>query len=59
MYINKFNQETDIRKILDFINHHNFGTLITTPQGIPQATHLPFSLENEGDTWQLTAYGQS
>jgi transcriptional regulator len=57
MYINKFNKETDSRKILDFIRENNFGTLVTAPQGIPQATHLPFSLEtDEENNLQLTTH---
>ncbi len=56
MYINKFNLETDIQKIIPFIQENNFGTLITAPQGTPQATHLPFSLESNDNTWYLTAH---
>lgn len=57
MYINKSNKETDPQKILDFIRAHSFGTLVTAPQGIPQASHLPFSLESMGEnTWELTAH---
>jgi transcriptional regulator len=57
MYINKFNKETDTEKIVSFIKEHNFGILVTAPQGLPQATHLPFSLESTGEnSWQLTAH---
>jgi len=57
MYVNKFNKETDTEKILDFIRTHNFGILVTALQGIPQATHLPFSLEIDGENaWQLTTH---
>lgn len=57
MYVNKFNKETDNLKILEFIRAHNFGTLVTAPQGVPQASHLPFTLESEGENnWQLTAH---
>jgi transcriptional regulator len=57
MYINKFNKETDTEKIVAFIKEHNFGILVTAPQGLPQATHLPFSLESTGEnSWQLTAH---
>jgi transcriptional regulator len=57
MYINKYNKETDTEKIVSFIKEHNFGILVTAPQGLPQATHLPFSLESTGEnSWQLTAH---
>jgi transcriptional regulator len=57
MYIHQLNQEKDTEKILSFIKEHSFGTLVTAPQGIPQASHLPFSLESTGEnSFRLTTH---
>ncbi len=57
MYVNKFNRETDLQKIVAFIQENSFGTLITAPDGLPQASHLPFCLEKSAeDTYYVTAH---
>ncbi|MEM1505791.1 FMN-binding negative transcriptional regulator [Domibacillus sp. 8LH] len=60
MYIPKYYRVTDVDEIREFIQMNSFGTLVTTKQGKPIATHLPLQLMKEGDTYYLTghmAYG--
>lgn len=49
MYIPNYNLETDRNKILDFIKRFNFGTIVTSKDNIPAATHLPFLIEVRED----------
>lgn len=60
MYIPKFYKVTDIDEIREFVQHHSFGTLVTTRKGRPIATHLPLQLVNEDEDYYITghmAYG--
>lgn len=60
MYIPKLYKITDIDEIREFVQHHSFGTLVTTRKGRPIATHLPLQLIQEGDDHYVTghmAYG--
>lgn len=60
MYIPKYYRVTDVDEIRGFIQMNSFGTLVTTKQAKPIATHLPLQLRKEGDTYYLTghmAYG--
>ena len=60
MYIPKYFEVTDINEIQDFIQTNSFGTLVTTQQGTPIATHLPLGLNKQGDDYYITghmAYG--
>ena len=60
MYIPKYFKVTDINEIWDFIQTNSFGTLVTTKQGTPIATHLPLALNKQGDDYYITghmAYG--
>jgi transcriptional regulator len=45
MYIPSHHRETDPGKLYDFIEAHSFGLLVSTLDGGPFATHLPFLLE--------------
>ena len=45
MYIPKHFNETDLQKILNLIRQHAFGTLITSHNNIPMASHIPFLIE--------------
>ena len=45
MYIPTAFAETDRGKLHDFITAHSFGLLVSTRQGEPFASHLPFLLE--------------
>lgn len=45
---------------MGFVQKNSFGTIVTTEQGKPIATHLPLQLFKEGDTYYLAghmAYG--
>ncbi|QGQ45901.1 FMN-binding negative transcriptional regulator [Metabacillus sediminilitoris] len=60
MYIPKYFKVTNVDEIWDFVQKNSFGTIVTTEQGKPIATHLPLQLMKEGDTYYITghiAYG--
>lgn len=60
MYIPKFYKVTDVDEIREFVQHHSFGTLVTTRKGRPIATHLPLQLTKAGEDYYITghmAYG--
>ena len=60
MYIPKYFKVTNVNEIWDFVQNHSFGTIITTEQGKPIATHLPVGLNKIGDDYYITghlAYG--
>jgi transcriptional regulator len=45
MYLPAAFAQTDKSKLHDFIERHSFGLLISSLEGVPFATHLPFLLE--------------
>jgi transcriptional regulator len=45
MYIPKHFEQNDETALLDFIDAHSFGTLITTVDGAPFASHVPFLVD--------------
>jgi transcriptional regulator len=60
MYIPKYFKVTNVDEIWDFVQKNSFGTIVTTEQGKPIATHLPLQLIKEGDNYNITghmAYG--
>ncbi|MDN3015558.1 FMN-binding negative transcriptional regulator [Paenibacillus sp. BSR1-1] len=60
MYIPKYYKVKDVEEIWDFVQKNSFGTVVTTLQGKPIATHLPLRLTQKGDDYFLTghmAYG--
>jgi transcriptional regulator len=60
MYIPKFFKVTNDDEIWDFVQNHSFGTISTTEQGKPIATHLPLGVNKKGDDYYITghmAYG--
>ncbi len=60
MYIPKYFKVTNVDEIWDFVQKNSFGTIVTTEQGKPIATHLPLGLKKKGDDYYLTghmAYG--
>ncbi|MGE6540757.1 FMN-binding negative transcriptional regulator [Bacillus luti] len=60
MYIPKYFKVTDVEEIWDFVQKNSFGTIVTTKQGKPIATHLPLGLSKIGDDYYITghmAYG--
>lgn len=48
MYIPKHFAETDTNAMQQLIRARGFGTLVTVENGIPQANHMPFFLDDEG-----------
>lgn len=60
MYIPKYFKVTDVNEIREFVQNNSFGTIVTTKQGKPIATHLPLGLSKEEDDYYITghmAYG--
>jgi transcriptional regulator len=60
MYIPKYFQITDFDEIREFIQANSFGTIVTTKEGKPIASHLPLELSKKGDDYYITghmAYG--
>jgi len=49
VYIPKFNAVSDPALLHDLIRRFNFATLVTTHDGAPFATHLPFMLSTGAD----------
>lgn len=56
MYIPKYFKVIDINEIWDFIRTNSFGTLVTTKQGTPIATHLPLELNKLGGDYYITGH---
>jgi len=42
MYIPSFNQITDPKEAISFMQRYSFATIVTVKDGVPTATHLPF-----------------
>jgi len=60
MYIPKYFKVENVDEILDFVQKNSFGTIVTTEQGKPIATHLPLGFNKKGDDYYITghvAYG--
>lgn len=60
MYTPKYFKVTNVEEIWNFVQENSFGTLITTVQEKPIATHLPMQIIKEGDDYYVTghmAYG--
>ncbi len=56
MYIPNTNLLTDSAEIIDFIKRFSFGTIITSINNIPTATHLPFLVEIRNDKVVLISH---
>ncbi|MRG88102.1 FMN-binding negative transcriptional regulator [Salinibacillus xinjiangensis] len=56
MYIPKHYKVTDFEEIREFIQGNSFGTIVTTQQGKPIATHLPLELHKQGDDYYITGH---
>jgi transcriptional regulator len=60
MYIPKYFKVTNVDEISDFVQKNSFGTIVTTDQGKPIATHLPLCFIKKGEDYYITghmAYG--
>ncbi len=57
MYIPAHFREDNRDTLFSFIRDNSFGLLVTAPDGVPFATHLPFSLEaDRGENGSLRAH---
>jgi transcriptional regulator len=56
MYIPSTNQMNDRPEIVDFMRRFSFATLISTKDGVPTATHLPFVVEDREGTLVLISH---
>jgi len=56
MYTPSFNSFTDGQKIAAFMQRYSFATIVTTIDGLPVATHLPFLVKQENDKLILQAH---
>ncbi|MBS4171755.1 FMN-binding negative transcriptional regulator [Bacillus sp. FJAT-49736] len=56
MYIPKYFKVTNVDEIWDFVLNNSFGTIVSTEQGKPIATHLPLGLNKKGDDYYITGH---
>lgn len=56
MYVPKHFKVSDFDEIREFIQENSFGTIVTTKEGKPIATHLPLELYKQGDDYYITGH---
>jgi transcriptional regulator len=56
MYIPKYFKQEDKAKSIAFMQTYNFAILISTDNGLPIATHLPFVIEEQDNTIVLFSH---
>lgn len=56
MYIPKSNILADRNEAIDFIKRFSFGTIVTSKDNVPTATHLPFLVELINEKIVLTSH---
>lgn len=56
MYTPKQNSISDKQEILAYIRRFSFGTIITSQEEVPMATHLPFIVSERQDKVILTSH---
>ncbi len=56
MYIPKLNEMTNRQEALDFIQRFSFGTIVSSRDGKPLATHLPFLIEERGENLLIKSH---
>lgn len=56
MYTPKHFQLTDNREAISFMEKYSFATIVTNIEGVPQATHLPFIVEQRDDQLVLISH---
>ena len=56
MYIPNHFKVTSVDEIWDFVQRNAFGTIVTTEQGKPIATHLPLELQKLEDDYYITGH---
>ncbi|MEH6941431.1 FMN-binding negative transcriptional regulator [Bacillus sp. JJ722] len=60
MFILKYFKVTDYNEITEFVHANSFGTIVSTKNGKPVATHIPLELSKIGEDYFITghmAYG--
>jgi len=56
MYIPKPFEITDVNEAVSFMQQYSFATLINTSNGLPHATHLPFTVNKSNDQIVLSSH---
>jgi len=56
MYTPKHFQLTDNQEAISFMQKYSFATIVTNIDGVPEATHLPFIIEQRGDALVLISH---
>jgi transcriptional regulator len=56
MYIPKSNLLTDQEEAVAFMERFSFGTIVTSKDNVPTATHLPFLVELKNDKIVITSH---
>ncbi|MCR2822314.1 FMN-binding negative transcriptional regulator [Lederbergia panacisoli] len=56
MYTPNHFKVTNVDEIWDFVQENSFGTIVTTEQGKPIATHLPLGLVKKDDDYYITGH---
>ncbi|MEX0968497.1 MAG: FMN-binding negative transcriptional regulator [Bacteroidia bacterium] len=56
MYIPSYYREQDPRRIQDFMETHNFATLVSAVNNKALVSHLPFVVEKQGDQLHLLSH---
>jgi transcriptional regulator len=56
MYIPKPFEITDVNEAVSFMQQYSFASLVNTSNGVPHATHLPFTITRSGEKVVLSAH---
>jgi len=56
MYIPKKNLQTNKKQIVEFMQRFSFGTIITSKNSLPIATHLPFLISQKVENIIITSH---
>lgn len=56
MYTPKHFQLTDHQEAISFMQKYSFATIVTVLNGVPEATHLPFLVEQRGEKLVLISH---
>jgi len=56
MYIPSYNEFREPEQVLNFMQRFSFAIIVTTMNGLPVATHLPFLVEQRGEEMVLLSH---
>ncbi|QHS57247.1 FMN-binding negative transcriptional regulator [Mucilaginibacter sp. 14171R-50] len=56
MYVPKHFHLSDQQEAISFMQQYSFATIVTMMNGIPEATHLPFLVEQRGENVVLVSH---